>query len=262
MFIGYEECQRELLANANAAGKTAHERWLTRFDLKEAVIPFVQGFKHEKLFTFAMSDYERVVKESGHALGNVQSGEQIKGIEDYNTPFALQHLFHDLIETKGILPTWEQYSTWMKTEAKSRYLGPLMAHFGYRELDTAGRLRLGRAIQWRLGKFYYSAMREIELMLKVKEVHGVQMRYHLLADVLLRVDFWHGKTLICVWFSNPKYRTQDAGRKVAAKTYFDDGSDDINIINVEIERQGYGNFWRASNDSIQRLGEAILSFAP
>ncbi len=248
-----------MLAKANAAGQAAHEKWINRMDLQADVVPFVKEFKHEKLFGFSMQDYERVVKESGHALGNVQSSEQIKVVEDYWTPFALQHLFHDLIETKGILPTWEEFSAWMKTEAKPRYLGPLLTYFGYKHMNPEQRLQLGRAIQWRLGKFYYSAMREIELMLKLKEAHGIQMRYHLLADVLLRVDFWHQRTLICVWFSNPRYRSQDAGRKVAAKTFFAEGPDDFDIINVEIERQGYGNFWRASDNSIKRLAEAIQS---
>lgn len=257
MFIGFEHCQEELFPGLNEKGVQTFDSWLKRPGLRETVVPFVTEFRHEKLFEFQMSDYEQVVAASGHALGDVQSGEQMKEVENYWTPYALQHLFHDLIETKGILPTWEDFSSWVKTDVKSRYLRPLLDHFGYRNMDAAERLKLGRAIRWRLGKFYYSAMREIELMIRVKQEFGIQLRYHLLADVLLRVDFWSGRALVCVWFSNPKYRSQDAGRKVAARTLFNESQDGFQIVNVEIERQGWGNFWRASDKSIMSLGNII-----
>lgn len=60
----------------------------------QQVVPFVTGFVHDYLFQTDPAAVDSVIERSGHAFGNVQSTEQLEVIEDFSTPFALQHLFH------------------------------------------------------------------------------------------------------------------------------------------------------------------------
>jgi hypothetical protein len=100
-------------------------------------------------------------------------------------------------------------------------------------------------------------MREIELMIRLREEHGLYLRYHLLADVLLRVDFWVDDVLICVWFENPHYRADREGRKSKATLFFEGTRPPFTILDVKVERQGYGNFWRVSTTSSEKIAQEI-----
>lgn len=256
MTVSFSDCCDELLFKGNTQCQNSYNYWTRRPEIRAEVVPFVEGFTHSFLFRATRADYEAVVSTSGHALGNVQTSEQIREVEDFFTPFAFQHLFHDYIETYQQLPTWEQFAQFMKGPAKPRYIQQVFNHFGFDAMNADDKYKLGRAIHWRLGKFYYSAMREIELMIRLREEHGIHLKYHLLADVLLRVDYWVDNVLLCVWFGNPMYRSQSAGgRKIKAATFFD--AQDFTIMDIEVERQGHGNFWRVSDKSVANIAQTV-----
>jgi hypothetical protein len=118
--------------------------------------------------------------------------------------------------------------------------------------DEAQRTEWSRAARWRLGKFYLSAMREIDLLARVRAA-GVPLRYHLLADVLLRTDFWIGDLAICLYFGNPRYRDGIKGRKAKAAELFRGANPKLHIEEFHIPRQGAGNFWLVTEEDIQRL---------
>ena len=108
--------------------------------------------------------------------------------------------------------------------------------------------RINDAIRWRLGKFYYSALREVDFLVWM-HTHGVKLKYHLLADVLLRTDYWMEQTILCTFAPNPRYRSEGEGRKNPAEVYFRDAAQPFNIIDFEVQHQGFGRVWLTKESS-------------
>jgi hypothetical protein len=256
MEVSFEDCKRELFGIANPYGRAAYEEWRQRPGYGQ-VVAFVERFSHRHLFTLSFAAIRETMKRSEHPLGDVAKEEAIGFIENFTCPFALQHIFHGFIEERGAVPTWQDFDAHIHTGARSQWLEPLRHDLGgapdikaliaqYGRDDAWERVK--RAIRWRLGKFYLSAIRELDLLTRLREL-GAPIKYHLLADVLLRVDFWTDGALVCVYFENPKYR----GRKHPAEDYFAGH----NIIHAKIERQGFGRFWLATETAVQELAARL-----
>jgi hypothetical protein len=104
-------------------------------------------------------------RHSDHALGDLKKAEaEDSRIENFDTPFALHHLFHRFLEENSIVPTWQEWWAWLTTGAGKRfYVHHVQREFGWGKLEENERKHLRDALQWRLGKFYYSVFRELEL---------------------------------------------------------------------------------------------------
>lgn len=174
-------------------------------------------------------------------------------VEDWTTPFAFQHLFHKYIEVERKVPTRQDFAAWLRGDAAAFFIHPLLEHVGWETADRERRRKLKRAFRWRIGKFHLSSMRELDVFVRLRSVYGIPVRYHVLADVLLRVDLWHGDDLVCLYFPNPKYRDQEAGRKAPAEKFFSSASPSFCIHHVTIHRQGFGRLWVADEDSMRKL---------
>lgn len=257
MQVPFEECKRELLDKANSQGKAAYNEWRQRPKGQE-VVQFVEHFTHRQLFRLTSEYLREVMKASNHPLGNIQNEESLGFIEDFTCPFALQHIFHGYIEEKAAVPTWQEFEDYINTEARDKWLSLVRDSLGDSPAvksmaEKFGRAQaweaIKRAIQWRLGKFYLSSMRELDLLTRLREL-GVPLKYHVLADVLLRVDFWTDTALVCVYFENPKYRD----RKRPTERFFTG----FDIIHAKIKRQGFGNFWLAMDEAVRELAAKLL----
>jgi hypothetical protein len=255
--VTFENCRNELLTYASPRGRAAFEQWENRPGY-EAVVDFVKDFSHAHLYSVTSPEIAEVIRESDHALGHVQAHEALDLVEDFTAPFAFQHLFHWYLERHRKVPTWLEFRNWMvEGEASPHWYLRLKAF-----LETNGqaytRQQWSRAAKWRLGKVYMSNMRELDLMVRTREA-GLPLRYHLLADVLLRVDFWYRNVLVCLFFSNSRYRSKTSGRKVRAADFFPPAGGHFTILDVEIARQGYGNIWLAKPSEIKRLVDTVTS---
>lgn len=264
MSISFQDCKSALLDKSGDAGHDAYDEWCARPDGKE-VVEFVEGFTHSHLLTLTTASVREVMNTSGHALGDVDAKEQLQFIENFTCPFALQHIFHGYIERKQHVPTWEQFDEYVKDEVASMWMNPMrvflkncptVKDFVRGHGRDIGWEKVKRAIQWRLGKFYYSAMRELDIFVRLRE-GGAPVSYHIFADVLLRVDFWIDTKLVCVYFSNSAYQDGKQGRKKPTASFFNDPNHQFNIHHINIERQGFGNFWIASEDSMTKLIDTL-----
>jgi hypothetical protein len=258
MKVSFDDCRRELLERGGRSALNTYRSWLNRPGY-EAVHDFVHGFQHDYLFNITYEEIVQARKASDHALGDVKKEEQLREVEDWTTPFAFQHLFHRFLEEERQVPTWQTFSKWLNKPAAAFFIDPLFHHVKWSEADRQQRQWLRRAFRWRLGKFYYSAMRELDLMVRLQSEYGVPIRYHLLADVLLRTDFWLNSDIICVYFANPKYRAGNAGRKPPAETFMGRADPPFRIHHVEITRQGFGKFWVASDESIKTIATILAT---
>ncbi|MDQ2842662.1 MAG: hypothetical protein M3Y72_16795 [Acidobacteriota bacterium] len=217
MQTSFDDCRRELLSKANAHGQAAYEQWRNRNGYQK-VVRFVEGFTHQFIYALSPADIQDTVTRTGHALGDVAKEEAIRSIQDFTCPFALHYIFHEFPENKQEIPLWEDFDAHIHHRARDKWWNPLRQSAGtfpdIQQLITVyGRdeawSRVKRAVRWRLGNFYLSAMRELDLFIRLRHI-GVPLRYHILADVLLRVDFWTPDTLLCVYFLNSRSR-QEAG---------------------------------------------------
>ena len=254
MVVTFEECHNLLVACGGAAPQATYISWTRRPGYRH-VVEFVKAFSHEHLFSLSPADIQKVLKTTAHALGNVPKEHQIPEIEDFTCPFALQHLFHRFVERTGDLPTWQRFWRWMTHQAKPHWLDQLEPLRGHLRTKYANE-RIDDAIQWRVGKFYYSAVREVDLLVSLHAM-GVPLKYHILADVLLRVDYWIENRLICIYFPNPRYRSGTAGRKSQTEKLFAHSETKFTVVNFPIERQGFGKTWLVSDRSKERLANCL-----
>lgn len=260
MAVSFQDVRSELLDQTTPAGIKAYAAW--RSDPSRAeVVRFVENFTHDSLFKVSSADVLRVIDSTGHALGDVASEEQCKFMEDFTCPFAFQHLFHDLLETSGKVPSWQECVAYMNGSARSRWVAPLMRFLSSSpdaqdylkrfDSEESGKTAILRAVKWRVGKFYLSALRELDLLVRLREAN-IPVRYHVLADVLLRVDAWIGKVLLCLYVRNPTYRDGRQGRKPTARRFF---PPEFRVEECYIEHQGQGVVWRVSDAEVGRIVE-------
>lgn len=250
MQVTFKDCFDELVDQGGGGARAAYEQWKRRPGY-DSVVSFVHGFCHQAVFEITPEEVQRTIRQTEHALGDVPKESQIGKIEDFTCPFALQHIFHRLIERTGDIPTWQRFWSWMQNQARPYWLDqiePLRTQLRGTYTDE----RIDDAIRWRLGKFYYSAVREVDLLAFLHS-NGVRVKYHLLADVLLRVDYWIDEKLICAYLPNARYRTAGSGRKPPAERFFQSSRRPFEIIDFEVERQGFGRTWLVSEASKRRL---------
>lgn len=253
--LTFNNCYDELVVRASPRGQSTYAEWVDRQGYED-VVKFVKEFSHSYLFTISSAEIENVISRSQHALGNIRATESLSLIENFTTPFAFQHLFHWYIEYYHSVPTWEEFGhSIIYGEVADCWYQPLKEFIKIRGVNFT-KEQLSRAVKWRLGKVYMSGIRELDLMVRVREA-GIPLRYHILADVLLRIDFWHKNVLVCIYFSNPFYKSRAQGRKVAARKLFPVGGSGFKILDVEIPRCGYGNIWLAQRSSITDLVREI-----
>src|SRR5271166_3361584 len=110
--VTYSDVIAELVKPAGNAAKQRLQWWRNRQDLGE-VVTFVKQFVHRTLYRLSHSQVTEAISHSEHALGDVQTEEQLDEIEDIFVPFALQHLFHECLEAKERVPTWEDFRYWL-----------------------------------------------------------------------------------------------------------------------------------------------------
>jgi hypothetical protein len=134
------------------------------------VIAFVESFSHQFLFEITEEMLEETKRRSVHALGQLKKAEaEDRRIEDFDTPFALHHLFHMYLEQERQVPTWQDWWSWLTAGAgKPFYIAEVQREFRWSTIGHIERAHLKDAAQWRLGKFYYSAFRELELFTKLR----------------------------------------------------------------------------------------------
>ena len=101
---------------------------------------------------------------------------------------------------------------------------------------------------------YYSAFRELELFTKLRSRFHLPVKYHLLADVLLRADLWMDRNVVSLFFGNPQYRQGTVGRKQRPQYFLEPG---FRFLEVTLPRQGYGKFWRVNDEDVTVLAQKL-----
>jgi hypothetical protein len=161
--IDFESCCADLVARGGPGPRQTLEGWLAN-DRRTEVHKFVKGFQHKYLFEISRAEIHSAAIKTVHSLDDIKSEQNINRVKDFDTPFAFQYLFHQYLEECRSVPTWQDLRAWLKGEASARYLTPFQNEFGL-DVNAQSRSlrdkRLWQALRWRLGLFYYSALREL-----------------------------------------------------------------------------------------------------
>lgn len=259
--VSFQDCLHELIEAGGAAGRQEYQSWRDR-PLRRPeygkVIPFVESFTHRFLFEITEEMLAETKRCSEHALGELKREEvEDRRIEDFDTPFAIHHLFHLFLEQERKVPTWQDWWTWLTMGAgKPFYIAEVQRQFHWATINDAERIHFRKALQWRLGKFYYSAFRELELFTKLRLRFQLPVKYHLLADVLLRADLWMEKTVVSLYFGNPQYRRGEKGRKRRPQDFL---GGEFRFLEVMLPRQGFGKFWIVGDESVDEVARRLQS---
>jgi len=252
-----------------AAGGQASQERFRRWDRLrtggqwEDVKEFLKSFRHDALHSIELADIEEVVGHRGrhpttHALKGLTAAahREFLDVSDFSPPFAIEYLLHDCLERLGRVPRWNDVVFYLFNIERDRYIVPFMNK--YHLISGTPETKLGSpyfaTLQWRTGNAYYSFLREIHLLTMLRQTYGLDVRYHVLADVEFKADLIAGDTLVALYLPNKKYRDDRIGRKLKIS----DANPNRKTIEVRIETHGgYGAPWMTSPASIRSLVDIL-----
>jgi hypothetical protein len=203
----YDDVIRQFVDGSSAAARVL-EAW--RSDPHKAeVIPFVEASRTIALYAETPEHVQRVCARTEHALGEVRRtvAESVSSIVDWHPSFAFEHVFHYADETAGELVTYQVFRDFCGSNAHARrmLLQPARAAVAAAEAEGADPRAARDAMRWRVGNAYLAHVKETFVVAVLREA-GFDARYHVLADVLFRVDFWIDRVAFSLYVVNAKYR--------------------------------------------------------
>ncbi|QLY33300.1 hypothetical protein H0264_14615 [Nocardia huaxiensis] len=214
----------EVINHFTALGtKTQSEldRWIAR-PSREHVAETVLAHVTRTPYIIAADDIATL--RTAHPLGEIRPEQayRIPGIKNWYPAYAFTHLFHQMLEEHGKVFTWNEFRDWAQApKVRDRLWEPAQEQIRTVVRNGADAAVAHAAMQWRIGIFYYSFLRELYVIARFRE-HGLAMLCHPLADALFRADTWCNNVIVELYIPNPTFKTVTAGRKFKTRTYFAD----------------------------------------
>ncbi|MGW4849423.1 hypothetical protein [Nocardia brasiliensis] len=227
------------------------ERWQRRRGCEhvpQAVLAHVTSAP----YILAADDIMRL--KTKHPLGQARprNVNKIASIRDWRPDFAFTHLFHFFLEEhKGIF-TWDEFREWSQGPDVRGWLWEPAQELIEKAIAGGFSTELAhQAMQWRIGNFYYSFLRELYVIARFRE-HGLPLLCHPLADALFRADAWCDGVILELYIPNPAYKTPFAGRKFKAHEFFTD-QDRFSVVPLELPVQKiFGEVHLPTADTLDR----------
>ncbi len=255
--VTFAQAYKRFVSDAGPGAENTFSRWENREDLiKAGVVDFVKSFEHERLFAITRAEFDKVVKETQHPLGRIDPKVErdLKGIrmvEDASTPWSFMQLFHDYVERCG-LPTWQQFHEWLTGPRRDALWGPYEEQSGLRGADPEKSSLIRTGMAWRLGNAYYSALREVDILISFGDA-DFPVLYHLLPDALFAVDLWRYNRFVSVYIPNAQFKNIDGtGRKVRPQKIY--SKPDFYCRDFPIQKQSvHGKYWPVAGTTIAKI---------
>lgn len=171
------------------------------------------------LYELGPADVEAACKASEHPLRDIrkETAMAVRPVVDWRPDFAFTHVMHMSLEGSAHVPTFQEFSRFCADDPVGR---AALGDPARRIKEHARRLgyapaHVAQAVRWRIGIAYYSFAREL-YTIAVLRADGLDVRAHPLADALFRIDAWAGRTILCLYIRNSRFRDGRAGRKPRA----------------------------------------------
>ncbi|WP_069163877.1 hypothetical protein [Nocardia altamirensis] len=233
------------------------DRWKSREGL-EFVAEQVLGHVSSTVHTIGSDEIAQL--STTHPLGKIgpEVGYAIALIKNWYPDFAFTHLFHFCLEELGRIFSIDEFREWSSTGAARAWLWePAQVMLQRAEAQGHSRDAARDAMQWRIGLFYYSFLREIYAVASLRE-RGLSMLSHPLADALFRVDTWCGNTVVELFISNSEFKSGSRGRKKTPADFLRPGQPQFRFVRLEMEkRHVWGQVHLPSAEEIDRCAQAI-----
>lgn len=231
MHVSFEDCVADLVTIPDNRNLLAwwERRPQTRPTPEDRALQIefirqIKGFTHQALFEIPPEAVKDAMHHTEHSLGALDKHtHSLQLVEDFDTPFAQSFFFHHCLESQRQVPLWQNiWAAKFDEPYRSWYFERLQIHA--RDRFTEG--QVVSAFQWRFGKYYYSALRELYIFSALRHVYGVPLKCHLFADLVLKVDGWHGWNLMYLRVPN-QWEMRKKGPK--------DGGGVFNVVPVAVQ---------------------------
>ncbi len=262
MRVTLHDVRQELIVPGGRKAQYAFDAWKIDRRYSGEVVPFVVSFDQEYLFTIKRTQFDEVkaVIESNpreHALLGVSSSDNIALTKNLNTPWAFVQLFHRYLQERQSLPTWLEWRDWLRNDAKDLFAVPASRRVHFGRLDEFGKEAIKRGLNWRLGNVYYSCMRELDVLIRLRDEYELPVKYHILADALFRVDYWRGLRTACLFVSNDEMKAAQAGRKDRPAKFLAKPPFEEHYEAVMEKQHTYGNLHLATDKTVAGIAAAL-----
>lgn len=219
------------LFGSTGKARSRLQRWKT-LPGREYVADEVLGHVSSAIFDIEPEAIQQL--ETEHPLGDLREDfdSTVPLIRDWRPDFAFSHLFHFCLEDLGRVFSWQEFrDDWSAMPSRRPWLWDpanamqrraanfLMERKGFAEDRALAAARA--ALQWRIGAFYYSFLREAYALSWLRR-QGLPALSHPLADALFRADLWCSTAVVSIYIENPHYRSGIQGRKHPAQHYLGD----------------------------------------
>ena len=195
--------------------------------------------------------------ENEHALFGVRKSDDKALTKNLNASWAFVQLFHKYVEEERRLPTWLEWRCWLATVAKDLFAIPVAREFRFTSLAQEERDAKRRGLRWRLGNAYYSCMREVDVLIRLRDEHGIHVKYHVLADALFRVDYWLGTQTMSLFVNNAEMKSPSEGGRKKRPSMYLASPPFINHEAVMEKQHTYAMLHLASNSTVAKIADAL-----
>lgn len=279
---GLVDVKRDFIQQGGLQTQKLYLGWQARHDLQQAgVVQFVDGFTHQRIYEITTAQFNAVTSAMdeplGQPLGNIFPNPPSEDPDDKLSvafvenvgrfsPWSFQQIFHCYVEKNG-LPTWQNFESFLKGPARvclyDAYRMELWSDY-WDAIGASARLignlnhtntvesQFDLGLQWRLGNFYLSALREVEVVVRLRAEHGVDVNYHILADAEFKADAWirdaTGKVrVLCLLIPSPYYNRKASAGSRLPSAFFETQLFKIERLKVK------GKYWPIAPDSLTAM---------
>lgn len=262
MEVSFRDAFNEIVVPGGPKALAKFKEWSADPRYQTTVVPFVTNLTHRRLFAVDRPAFEavRAVIESDereHALYQVHKSDDGPDTKNLNPSWAFVQLFHKYVEEEPQLPTWLQWREWLATTAKSLFAIPVSRQLRFRHIDEERREAARRGLRWRLGNAYYSCMRELDVLIRLRDDYGIHARYHVLADALYRVDYWVGTKTMSLFINNSEMKAPELGGRKERPSVYLSSLPMVNLEAVLEKQRTYGNLHLASDAALAVIAAAL-----
>ncbi|MGW5740257.1 hypothetical protein [Amycolatopsis sp. NPDC003861] len=232
---------------------------------RSRVVELVMKHETRYLYQLTLADVKKVCDATEHALGLVKRKEAESVVETRNwfPEFAFTHIMHHYLETRRSLPTWQNFYHFLFYSDEGNSLIGIATRWHKAERLAGGvSEKLARdALRWRFGNAYYSFLREVHMLVYLRE-NGFDVRSHPLADALFRIDGWMGDAVISIWVANENFRREKGfdpqGRKDRVKDLLAGSVPSFRFVDIELDKAEKWGCVHLSSDSALEKAKAKL----
>jgi len=207
--VGWDLAEEELAPHLQPFAERELAAWRARRPaavepLTEAVTSRIYRIRPEEVRPFLRPP----IHEWPFPEGSGAKGRKLSEVEDLTGGLPLALALQRFVEAHGCIPTWREATEWFSTpEQLDVFVGPAWRQY-HEGADTrpvpVSKRRWQLAIGWRIGNAYLSFLREADFLSRMIHDHGIPLRMHILADAVLKTDFWIGRHAVCVFVPNDK----------------------------------------------------------